>query len=134
MNKRNELSFVADMYKPDIIGITEVKPKTNRYNIQESELTLDGYEIFHNLEERGRGLLLYVKDTLKPSLCQDFTSEYSEKLFVECAINDNESLLIGLIYRSPDDPNAKDNAEKLNKLFEIISTKKSNSQAHHGRL
>ena len=125
MNKRNELSFVADMYKPDIIGITEVKPKTNRYNIQESELTLDGYEIFHNLEERGRGLLLYVKDTLKPSLCQDFTSEYSEKLFVECAINDNESLLIGLIYRSQDDPNAKDNAEKLNKLFEIISTKKA---------
>ena len=122
MNKRSELKVVVDMYKPDIIGITEVKPKTKRYNIQESELSLDGYDLFHNLEERGRGLL-YVRTVLKPSLYQDVSSEYSEKLFVECAINDNEGLLIGLIYRSQDDPNAKDNADKLNQLFHVISSK-----------
>ncbi len=54
-NKLDELKGLVKDTQPDLIGITEVKPKNNRYNIGPAELKLDGYVIFHNLEQEGRG-------------------------------------------------------------------------------
>ena len=94
LNKRNELLAAIDLYKPDIIGICEVKPKSTRYVIEESELSIDNYDIFHNLEKHGRGLVLYVNKHLKASLCENIKNEFSEKVFVECKLTNNSKLLI----------------------------------------
>ena len=49
--------------KPDIIMITEVKPKRNRYKITEQELSIDGYDIHSDIitKSTGRGTLIYAK-------------------------------------------------------------------------
>ena len=49
MNKRNEMKILVDENQPDIVGITELKPKYPRYEINESEIAMEGYELFHNL-------------------------------------------------------------------------------------
>ena len=120
MNKRQELLAAIDIYNPGIIGITEVKPKSSRYVVQESELSIDGYDIFHNLDQTGRGLVLYVRCNLKPSLVDTIVNSFSEKLFVECSLKDGSKLLIGLIYRWQDDPVSVESAKKLCDLFVTI--------------
>ena len=126
MNKRSEMNAYVETFQPDIIGITEVKPKNGRFSIQESEVTIDNFEMFHNFEEEGRGIILYVKSSLRPALCEDIKeSEYAEKVFVECKFDSGDNLLVGLIYRSNDDPKANFYAEKLNELFGIVSRKKA---------
>jgi hypothetical protein len=115
MNKRNELQACVDIHDPDVIGITEVKPKNSRYAIQECELALKGYELFHNLTEDGRGLAMYVKSEMKPSVCDAIISTFSEHIFVECRQSGGEKMLLGLIYRSPNSP--AENTAELNKLM-----------------
>ena len=38
MNKLSELKISVINHKPDIIGVTEVKPKNSRCNIADSEI------------------------------------------------------------------------------------------------
>ena len=119
------MNAYIDTFKPDIVAITEVKPKNGRFTVQESEVSIDNFVMFHNFEEEGRGIILYVKSELRPSLCEDIKSEYSEKVFIECKFENGDNLLIGLIYRSNDDPKADFYAMKLNELFELVSRKKA---------
>ena len=43
MNKRTELEALVEIHKPEIISITEAKPKNCRFEIQPSEVQLSGY-------------------------------------------------------------------------------------------
>ena len=122
MNKRSELKAYIDIYQPDIIGITEVKPKTERYVIQDCELSLDMYDMFHNLQnssEEDRGVVLYVKSSLKASLCDDFRTVFAENVIVECTQNDGEKLFVGLIYKRTKGTN--ENTANLNNLLTEFS-------------
>ena len=47
-NKLDELEASIDMNDPDIIVLTEVLPKNNRYTLQKSELETKGYTLFIN--------------------------------------------------------------------------------------
>ena len=100
MNKRTELEALVDLHKPIAVGITEVKPKNCRFQIQPSEISLDGYELFHTLDRDGRGISLHVKEYLKPTLI-DIEDCFSESVFVNCQLENEENLVLGLIYRSP---------------------------------
>ena len=100
MNKRTELEALVDLYKPIAIGITEVKPKNTRFEIQASEISLDGYELFHTLNQSGRGVSLHVKQELKPSLIE-LEDNFSESIFVNCQLEQEENLVLGIVYRSP---------------------------------
>ena len=58
-NKMDELLFYINTNNPDILVLTEVSPKNNRYLLQKSELEIKGYSLF---EEKGvRGVAIYVK-------------------------------------------------------------------------
>ena len=116
---------VVEIYKPDIIGITEVKPKNPRYVIQECELAIDNFDVFHNLGNEGRGVALYVHNKLKPSLYTDIKNEFEEKIFVECKVADGGILLVGLIYRCQSDQHEEETAKRLNELFELVSKEKA---------
>ncbi|XP_076466007.1 uncharacterized protein LOC143297493 [Babylonia areolata] len=119
------MKALIDIYHPDIIGITEVKPKNARYSIQESELSLAGFELYHTLNENNRGMALYVKSELKPSLCDRLKTNFSENIFVECQQDDGNKLLVGLIYRSPS--STPENMEKLNALLQVSELKVSHT-------
>ena len=65
LNKRAELSVYLQLHKPVIVALVEILPKNLRYPIDENEIALDGYTLFHNLNARGRGIALYVHCSLK---------------------------------------------------------------------
>ena len=119
LNKRSEFFTAMKIYNPDIIGVTEVKPKNGRYKVEESELAIDDYEMFHDLQHEGRGIILYVHNKLQPSLCTEITSDFSESVSVECKLKEGNKLLICLVYRRQDLP--RDNDEKLNNLVENLA-------------
>ena len=60
-NKFNELQLLVKTHDPDIIAITEVKPKNCRFQPQIGEYLLDGYDMWGaNIENKsGRGCLLF---------------------------------------------------------------------------
>ena len=58
-NKKAELLQKIDELNPDIISITETKPK-NLATFHMAEYSIPGYDIFHN-DRHKRGVALYVK-------------------------------------------------------------------------
>ena len=123
LNKRPEFFTAVEIFKPDIVAVTEVKPKNGRFKLEESELSMVDYDIFHDLQMEGRGIILYTHSKLKASLCTAINSDFSEHVLVECNLQGNESLLICVVYRRQDLP--KENAEHLNVLLETISQYKA---------
>ena len=123
LNKRAEFSAAMEIHSPEIVGITEIKPKNGRYKVEESEITMDNYESFHNLNEEGRGIVLFIHNKLQPSLCTTISNDFSEHIITECKLQNNEKLLICLVYRRQDLP--KENADNLNTLLEQISSYKA---------
>ena len=61
-NKISELRLQVKNHNPQIVGITEVKPKNFRYQLSNSEIALEGYELFgSNLQNKtGRGVCIYI--------------------------------------------------------------------------
>ena len=114
------------MHKPAIIGLNELKPKNCRYQLQECELTIEGYEMFHTLEtERNRGICFYAHRDLKPSVCQHLNCDFLESVFVDCKMSDGLSLVVGLVYRSPGSTQ-ENNDELLSLLSKATEQQHSN--------
>ena len=73
-NKLEELKFrISSMHpKPHLIALTEIKHK-NKWNIDISELQIDGYIIYcNNLQENGRGIVNYERSDL---VCKQYIPE-----------------------------------------------------------
>ena len=62
-HKTSELKLAIDSNHPDIIVLTEVTPKNNRYILQKSEIEIKGYNLYiSDFEETNtRGVAVYVK-------------------------------------------------------------------------
>ena len=97
-NKKAELEDTISRFKPDLIGLTEVKPTNSRYSIIEHDLQIEGYTMYTNLN--GRGSALYVNNSIKSfeiklNQCSDAS--------VWCGIPlmNHDRLLVGVCYRSP---------------------------------
>ena len=59
MNKLSEFKERIQLCDYKIMGITEVKPKNQRFAITPTELSLEEYDLFHNLNDNGvRGTAL----------------------------------------------------------------------------
>jgi hypothetical protein len=103
-----------------------VKPKNSRCkpHLAEYSLTEVGnYKMFgKNLEkDNGRGLLLYINKELNGNEVQ-MESNFEENLFVQIKLNNNDKLLIGIIYRSPSERSIEHNS-KLRELLVEASNK-----------
>jgi hypothetical protein len=122
LNKRSELGLLLQnaKCKPNIIAITEVRPKNLKHNLLNSELNLKGYNMFSvNIEDQtGRGIVIYVDSRLKASQI-NIPNVFQEFVFVEIKIdNGSENLIIGNIYRSPN--SVEENDIKLNELIDYV--------------
>ena len=92
------------LQQPDIVGITEVFPKT-RETINLSAYVLEDFQQFVNprfCEKNNRGTILFVRNSLEVSL-HNRLNELSSKEACWYVLNlsKTEKLLIGLVYRSP---------------------------------
>ena len=101
-NKFNELELLVQTKIPDIIAITEVKPKNNRYTPYVGELNLEGYTLWHtNIEnEHGRGCIIYTLSNLNVRELRVKT-HFTEFLLLEVFCKADAKLLVGCFYRSP---------------------------------
>ena len=110
--------------QPDIIAITEVKPKNSRYTLSQVDYKLDGYDaISCNLDcDVGRGLLIYAKTELN-ALSYDIDVDFSEHSFIQIRVLNNQMLTIGCVYRSPH--SADSNNEKLNNMIHKLDNVRS---------
>ena len=116
-NKKDELLCMIHDYAPHIIAVTEIKPKNARYQLQESELNITGYEKFPNLAGN-RGVCLYIKESLAPVKHETLSSDtFAECIWCTLKANNNTELLIGCVYRSPNSTGENNTAlEKMLKL------------------
>lgn len=55
-NKRIELQARIETIMPDIIGLTEINPKSASWNLTQQDLKINGYSMYANLEGRGTAL------------------------------------------------------------------------------
>ena len=103
-NKRDDLlTFLNSLAtKPNIIAITEVNSKSNLNKMQESEFSLEGYNLFacHVGENKYRGIIVYVDKRLVSSLITCPTN-FDEALFILVKDIANKYLVVGTFYRSP---------------------------------
>ncbi|XP_071123444.1 uncharacterized protein [Mytilus edulis] len=107
--------------KPNIIGITEVKPKANRYKPSTAEYSIPEVGNYKMSEkniksDEGRGLLMYVDSNLEATGIT-MKTEFQENLSIKVKLNQNDKLLVGLIYRTP----SNSSKEYNDKLVDLMS-------------
>ncbi|KAK3086529.1 hypothetical protein FSP39_019677 [Pinctada imbricata] len=106
-------------FRPDTLGIAEVKPKNsaNKPNIAEYNLNeVSNFNMFSkNVEnDTGRGILLYVNAELEANEIK-MDTPFEENLFVNININIHDKMLVGIIYRS--ESGSDENNSLLNDLI-----------------
>jgi exonuclease III len=105
LNKRESLLLRIQAANPDIIAITEVKPKNYRYPLQRQEIQLEGYNCWPNIESPGRGVVLYTKSKIKASEKVIMAGNFQDSVWCSIKLDNNDKLLIGCVYRSPNSSN-----------------------------
>ena len=103
-NKIVELRTRLDLLeeKPDIIAVTEAKPKNRRFALQPCDYLIQGYLPFTcNLEKDGtRGVIIWLKSEMDAvHLDQGFA--YQESLWLDISLIGGDHLLCICVYRSP---------------------------------
>ena len=120
INKRHKLQERVSSEKPNVVVITEVNPKNQRYNTTKHELAMDGYTLFTNAETKGvRGVAIYIKNHLNPVEPRIVkTLGVQEAIAVEIKLRGSDKQLIMAVYRSPNSPS--DNNSKLNDMIQEL--------------
>ena len=67
MNKRIEFEAELSLYAPHVVCVTEIAPKVCSIPVTESELQVEGYDLFTNLDNYRRGVCIYIRKELRPS-------------------------------------------------------------------
>jgi hypothetical protein len=123
INKRQELKVLLNSlkYRPHLIAVTEIKPKSMKGLLLESEFNLNGYQCFcHGLDDpMARGLVIYVDHRFSMTLV-DIPTAFKECMFLMLK-SDNFRFLIGNVYRSPNSSNEND--RNLNSLLDYLEMK-----------
>ena len=119
-SKLDELHIHITASKPDIICITEAKPKNGSLP-SNSILNMTGYTLLCSDFEKPdtRGVCVYIKNDLSASEYTDnITSKYNDSIWLTVDTPRNKKILIGTMYRSGTHQTA---AVYDNNLHEVIN-------------
>ena len=99
LSKFEEIKIIAHRTKAAVIGISESKLDETVLN---SEILIPGYQILRSDRNRhGGGVLCYIKDTICFKRRENFSTEF-ENIFFDILLPQTKPILIGNIYRPPD--------------------------------
>ena len=117
-NKLAELQHLINQHKPAVIGITESWCDST---ISDAEISLNGYSLYRKdrLVGTGGGVLLYVDESLSvtPVHCLN-NANVEDSVWCSLSLQNSDSLLIGLVYRSPNSTDV--NNDKLLHLLQDL--------------
>ena len=113
-NKKPEIKDLVQQESPDIICFTEILNKKDP-NIEITEIKIEGYDLFLEKHPQ-RGVIIYTKECLQAQEVTEFEHlNFKESAWCKFETQNNEKVLIGNIYHSPNS-----NIENTTKLFEIL--------------
>ena len=117
--KIHELELGLKDSPPDIISITDVKPKNYQREVSEIDYMIEGDDfVSSSLEDKGptRGVGIYVKELQKSTeKCVP-----KEMVSIELNLSNQEKMIICSIYRSPNSSAKED--EDINVFFKSVVT------------
>lgn len=112
------------MYQPDVICVTEFAPKFTVTPIQESELQIECYNLYTNIDCFKRGVLIYTSKILDTNpVDMKALADFDENVWVEIKLREQDKLLIGCVYRSPNS-SASNNVSVMNGLQKICEQRR----------
>ena len=74
-----------------VIAITEVKPKNQKFILSTAELGLSDYDLYHNIDEQGRGVCIYTHKTLNAKPLVSLGTNFQESIWVEIKLNKKDT-------------------------------------------
>ena len=116
-----ELTHYVQSNSLDVIALTEILPKNSLFDATPEIYALEGYSLFSSNLNQGRGVLLYIKESLATSSVQ-MPFDFQECIWCNLALNMRDKLMIGCIYRSPHC--AADNIFKKFEMFRHVRAQK----------
>lgn len=126
-NKMAELDAYLSVEKPAILGLCEVYPKTSTDKSVFDRLCFRNYDLICPNTVGDRGVLLLIRKDLKATRVETFDIiDYKEHVWCEVGLQGSDSLLIGMIYRSP-----SATLENNMKLIELINKSSDRGYSHY---
>lgn len=121
-NKTNELEVYIQKEKPQIICLCEIFSKFSEKGLPRQIRSIAGYDLFLPDNQGGRGVCIYIHQSLKATRIDDLTIHpFQESVWCSIILQGTDRLLLGCVYRSPSST-AENNAE-LFKLMESAAGK-----------
>ena len=99
-NKLISLEECIDLNNPDIVAITEIKPKNSSFPLSPSTFNIENYQFFHNIDTDGRGIGIYTHNSLR-AIEVTITSNFKEYVCLEIKLCNKDYLKLVCCYRSP---------------------------------
>ena len=121
---------------PDIIIITETIPKAQQAPLTLARVSIPGYTTYlnfdpdkENLGTSGiRGISIFITDGLHASEVT-FSPVFSEQLWLEFKLKDEDKLILGCIYRSPSGDQVQQ-IEQTSKLCQLMKEVTDTNPSH----
>ena len=123
LGKRELLKLKIEVYRPDVIIITEILPKnlTRTELLIEQELRIDGYNMYLGKHMK-RGVVIYVSADLPSNKEEELSEdEFEEQVWVTVHTDRSNPLLLGCIYVSPN--STDQNQENLLRCLNMACNK-----------
>ncbi len=105
---------------PDIVAITEIYPKNTSFENVREVYNIEGYDSFIHDLKSGRGVIIYTIKNLNASELL-INEKYNESVWLDVDLKGNDRLVIGCIYRSPNDQ--RENIQQLEKCINEVVMK-----------
>jgi hypothetical protein len=131
LNKWEDLLMMIGDGPPDIIVIMEINPKAQQTPISMARISIPNYSPYlnfdpdlPNLGSSGlHGIAVFIADKIVATETTIVGSDFREQLCLEISLKDEDSLLLGCIYRSPSGslPEQKEGTRQLCMLFSLAA-------------
>ena len=106
LSKIDELREIARKTRATVIGITESKLDGS---VLDGEINIDGYKLVRSDRNRHEGgVACYIRSDISFNVRGDFSSEI-ENIFLDILLPKTKPILIGILYRPPDQSKFLDN-------------------------
>ena len=105
--------------RPDLVAITEVKPKHYEQCFSEIDFSIKGYttHLCNHDNRVGKGIVIYVTNNIDIMDCSIIES-FEEAISIKLRLQKGDALLICVVYRNPSSSDS--NNRNLIDLLEVI--------------